>query len=37
LGRARKQWKAAILAYFDTQAVSNEHTEAINSVIETAH
>jgi len=37
LGRKLKQWKAAILAYFDTQGASNGPTEAINvnGVIET--
>ena len=35
LGRTLKQWKAAILAYFDTSGASNGHTEAINGVIET--
>lgn len=35
LGRTLKQWKAAILAYFDTQGASNGPTEAINGVIET--
>jgi transposase len=36
LGRTLKQWKAAILAYFDTFGASNGPTEAINGVIETA-
>ena len=35
LGRTLKQWKNAILAYFDTNGVSNGPTEAINGVIET--
>ncbi|MFW0776057.1 ISL3 family transposase, partial [Paenarthrobacter nitroguajacolicus] len=35
LGRTLKQWKAAILAYFDTLGASNGPTEAINGVIET--
>ena len=35
LGRTLKQWKAAILAYFDTQGDSNGPTEAVNGVIET--
>jgi transposase len=35
LGRTLKQWKAAILAYFDTRGASNGPTEAINDVIET--
>ncbi|MFJ5696006.1 transposase, partial [Arthrobacter sp. NPDC093125] len=35
LGRTLKQWKAAILAYFDTFGASNGPTEAINGVIET--
>ena len=35
LGRTLKQWKAAILAYFDTRGASNGPTEAINGVIET--
>jgi transposase len=35
LGRTLKQWKRAILAYFDTFGASNGPTEAINGVIET--
>jgi transposase len=35
VGRTPKQWKAAILAYFDTSGASNGPTEAINGVIET--
>jgi transposase len=35
LGRTLKQWKTAILAYFDTNGASNCPTEAINGVIET--
>ena len=35
LGRTLKQWKAAILAYFDANGASNGPTEAINGVIET--
>ncbi len=35
LGRTLKQWKAVILAYFDTSDASNGPTEAINGVIET--
>jgi transposase len=35
LGRTLKQWKTAILAYFDTFGASNGPTEAINGVIET--
>jgi len=34
LGRTLKQWKTAILAYFDTFGASNGPTEAINGVIE---
>jgi transposase len=34
-GRTLKQWKAAILAYFDTFGASNGPTEASNGVIET--
>jgi transposase len=37
LGRTLKQWKTAILAYFDTNGASNGPTEAINGVIETTH
>ena len=33
LGRTVKQWKAAILAYFDTNGASNGPTEANNGVI----
>lgn len=35
LGRTLKQWKTAIMAYFDTFGASNGPTEAINGVIET--
>lgn len=35
LGRTLRGWKAAILAYFDTNGASNGPTEAINGVIET--
>ena len=35
LGRTLKQWKAAILAYFETNRASNRPTEAIYGVIET--
>ncbi|WP_236783167.1 transposase [Arthrobacter sp. QXT-31] len=35
LGRTLKQWKTAILAYFDTFRASNGPTKAINGVIET--
>ena len=35
LGRTLKQWKSAILAYFDMNGASNGPTEAINGVIET--
>lgn len=35
LGRSLRAWKAAILAYFDTNGASNGPTEAINGVIET--
>jgi transposase len=35
LGRTLRAWKAAILAYFDTNGASNGPTEAINGVIET--
>jgi transposase len=35
LGRALRAWKAAILAYFDTNGASNGPTEASNGVIET--
>ncbi|XAS69714.1 transposase [Micrococcaceae bacterium Sec5.7] len=35
LGRTLRNWKAAILAYFETNGASNGPTEAINGVIET--
>jgi transposase len=35
LGRTLKQWKTAILNYFNTNGASNGPTEAINGVIET--
>ncbi|WP_308071595.1 transposase [Kocuria sp. LUK] len=35
LGRTLRRWRAAILAYFDTNGASNGPTEAINGVIET--
>ena len=35
LGRSLRAWKAAILAYFDTNGASNGPTESINGVIET--
>ncbi|WP_298251767.1 ISL3 family transposase [uncultured Arthrobacter sp.] len=35
LGRTLRQWKSAILAYFDTDGASNGPTEAVNGVIET--
>jgi transposase len=35
LGPTLKQWKAAILACFDTSCASNGPTEAINGAIET--
>lgn len=35
LGRSLRNWKTAILAYFDTNGASNGPTEAINGVIET--
>jgi transposase len=35
LGRTLRHWKAAVLAYFDTNGASNGPTEAINGVIET--
>ncbi|XXC82195.1 ISL3 family transposase [Arthrobacter sp. A5] len=35
LGRTLRQWKSAILAYFETHGASNGPTEAINGVIET--
>ena len=34
LGRTLKAWKAQVLAYFDTEGVSNGGTEAINLIIE---
>jgi transposase len=34
LGRTLRAWKAQILAYFDTNGVSNGGTEAINLIIE---
>lgn len=34
LGRSLRAWKAAILAYFDTNGASNGPTESINRVIE---
>ncbi|MGJ7441319.1 ISL3 family transposase [Aquipuribacter sp. MA13-6] len=34
LGRPLKQWRAAFLAYFDTDRASNGGTEAINGLIE---
>jgi transposase len=34
LGRTLKAWKAQVLAYFDTDGVSNGGTEAINLIIE---
>jgi transposase len=34
LGRTLKQWKAAFLAYFDTDRANNGGTEAINGLIE---
>jgi transposase len=34
LGRTLKAWKAQVLAYFDTDRVSNGGTEAINLIIE---
>ena len=34
LGRTLKQWRAAFLAYFDTDRASNGGTEAINGLIE---
>ncbi len=34
LGRTLRQWKAAFLAYFDTDRSSNGGTEAINGLIE---
>jgi transposase len=36
LGRTLRAWRAAILAYFDTNGASNGPTEAINGVLETA-
>ena len=35
LGRTLRRWRAAILAYFDTNGASNGPTEAVNGVIET--
>ena len=35
VGRTLKQWKTAILAYFDMNGASNGPAEAINGVIET--
>ena len=35
LGRTLRRWRAAILAYFDTDGASNGPTEAVNGVIET--
>jgi transposase len=34
LGRTLKAWKTQVLAYFDTDGVSNGGTEAINLIIE---
>lgn len=34
LGRTLRQWKAAFLAYFDTDRASNGGTEAVNGLIE---
>ena len=34
LGRTLKAWRQQVLAYFDTQGVSNGGTEAINLIIE---
>ena len=34
LGRTLKQWRAAFLAYFDTDRSSNGGTEAVNGLIE---
>ena len=34
LGRTLRQWRAQVLAYFDTSGVSNGGTEAINLLIE---
>jgi len=34
LGRTLRAWKAQVLAYFDTDGVSNRGTEAINLIIE---
>jgi len=34
LGRTLRAWKAQVLAYFDTEGVSNGGTEAINLIIE---
>lgn len=37
LGRTLKQWRAALLAYFDTDRASNGGNEAINGLIELHH
>jgi len=34
LGRTLRAWKKQVLAYFDTEGVSNGGTEAINLIIE---
>jgi transposase len=34
LGKTLKRWRAAFLAYFDTDGASNGGTEAINRLIE---
>ena len=34
LGRTLRAWRAQVLAYFDTDGVSNGGTEAINLLIE---
>jgi transposase len=34
LGRTLRAWRAQVLAYFDTDGVSNGGTEAINLIIE---
>ncbi len=36
LGRTRRAWRAQVLAYFDTDGLSNGGTEAINMLIEKA-
>ncbi len=36
LGRTLRAWRAQILAYFDTDGLSNGGTEAINMLIEKA-